>query len=117
MYNIYRAGTHQLIIVEWGPDYEDPDGNVLPFADAASKSIAFRNNWTDTAIAQNAHEASLITDATQRAAAYKDLTDAILHNGPYVFLFQPVEQFGLRDTIKGFEWKPAGWVDFSTISK
>jgi peptide/nickel transport system substrate-binding protein len=117
LYSAYRAGTFQLIAVEWGPDYEDPDGNILPFVDAAANSIGARNGWDDKAIAEKARAASLIADPAARAAAYKDITDYVLHNGPYIVLYQPTEQFGLRDNIKGFEWKAAGWVDFSVISK
>lgn len=117
LYSAYRAGTFQLIAVEWGPDYEDPDGNILPFVDAAANSIGARNGWDDKAIAEKARAASLIADPAARAAAYKDITDYVLHNGPYIVLYQPTEQFGLRDNIKGFEWKAAGWVDFSVINK
>jgi peptide/nickel transport system substrate-binding protein len=117
LYSAYRAGTFQLISVEWGPDYEDPDGNILPFVDAAANSIGARNGWDDKAIAEKARAASLVGDPSARAAAYKDITEYVLHNGPYIVLYQPTEQFGLRDNIKGFEWKAAGWVDFSVISK
>ena len=117
LYTAYRAGTFQLIAVEWGPDYEDPDGNILPFVDASAKSIGSRLGWDDKSIAEKARAASLIADPTARAAAYKDITEYVLHNGPYVVLYQPTELFGLRDNIKGFEWRAAGWVDFSAISK
>jgi peptide/nickel transport system substrate-binding protein len=117
LYAAYRAGTFQLIAVEWGPDYEDPDGNITPFVDASAKSIGSRLGWDDKAIAEKARAASLLADPAERAAAYKDITEYVLHDGPYVVLYQPTELFGLRDNIKGFEWKPAGWVDFSVISK
>ena len=117
LYATYRAQTHQLLIVEWGPDYSDPDANVNPFANAAAKSIGARNSWDDAEIGKKAQAAALIADTTQREAAYKEITDYVLHNGPYVVLYQPTEQFGLRANLKGFEWKPSGWVDFAAISK
>lgn len=117
LYATYRAQTHQLLIVEWGPDYSDPDANVSPFANAAAKSIAMRNSWDDAAISKKAQEAALLADPEQRKAAYKEITEYVLHNGPYAVLYQPTEQFGLRSNLKGFEWKPSGWVDFAAITK
>ena len=113
----YRAQRGQLVMIYWGPDFPDPDANAGPFTDYAAKSIAFRNGWNDATIADKAKKAALITDTTARNAAYKDITDYVLHNGPYVVLYQPTEAFGLRSNVKGFAWNPMGYVDFWTISK
>ncbi len=112
----YRAQKGQLVMIYWGPDFPDPDANVGPFTDYGAKSIAFRNGWNDP-IATKARDAALITDTTKRAAAYKEITDYVLHNGPYVILYQPTEPFGLRSNVKGFVWSPMDWTDFAAISK
>jgi peptide/nickel transport system substrate-binding protein len=116
LYDTYRANKHELIMVEWGPDFPDPDGNVGPFTNFEANSIANRNGWNDP-IGQKAAPATLIEDPAQRAAAYKEITDYVLHNGPYIVLYQPVELFGLRDNIKNFQWKAMGYVDFAEITK
>jgi peptide/nickel transport system substrate-binding protein len=113
----YRAQKGQLVMILWGPDFPDPDANVGPFTDYAAKSIAFRNGWDDKTIAAKGHDAALITDSAKRAAAYKEITDYVLHNGPYVVLYQPTEPFGLRSNVKGFAWSPMDWTDFAAISK
>jgi peptide/nickel transport system substrate-binding protein len=113
----YRAQKGQLVMILWGPDFPDPDANVGPFTDYAAKSIAFRNGWDDKAIAAKGRDAALITDTAKRTAAYKDITDYVLHNGPYVVLYQPTEPFGLRSNVKGFVWSPMDWTDFAAISK
>ena len=113
----YRAQKGQLVLINWSPDFPDPDGNVAPFTDYAQKSIAYRNGWDDKAIAQKGKDAALLTDTTKRAAAYKELTDYVLHNGPYVILYQPTEIFGLRSNVKGFAWSPMGYLDFASITK
>lgn len=113
----YRAQKGQMVMILWGPDFPDPDANVTPFTDYSAKSISFRNAWNDAATAKQAHDAALMTDATQRAAAYKTITESVLHNGPYVILYQPLELFGLRSNVKGFVWSPIGWYDFAPISK
>jgi peptide/nickel transport system substrate-binding protein len=113
----YRAQKGQLVLILWGPDFPDPDANVGPFTDYNAKSIAFRNGFNDAAYADKARKAAVITDPTARAAAYKDITDYMLHNGPYVILYQPTAQFGLRSNVKGFVWSPVDWTDFASISK
>ncbi|HEY7624178.1 MAG TPA: ABC transporter substrate-binding protein [Candidatus Limnocylindria bacterium] len=113
----YRAQKGQLVMINWGPDYPDPDANVGPFTDYGAKSIAYRNGWDDATIAQKGRAAALITDPTQRAAAYKEITEYVLHNGPYVVLYQPTELFGLRSNVKGFNWSSIGWAELASITK
>ena len=113
----YRAQQGQLVMIYWGPDYPDPDANVGPFTDYKSKSIAYRNGWDDPTWAEAGRKAALITDPGTRAAAYKEITNYVLHNGPYVILYQPTELFGLRSNVKGFNWSSIGWVDFASVTK
>jgi peptide/nickel transport system substrate-binding protein len=112
----YRAQKGQLVMINWGPDYPDPGANVNPFTDYKAKSIAFRNGWDDP-IATKAHEAELISDPAKRVAAYKEITDYVLHNGPYVVLYQPAELFGLRSNVKGFNWSSIGWAELAAVTK
>ena len=113
----YRAQKGQLVMINWGPDYPDPDANVGPFTDYKAKSIGWRNAWDDPTIAQKGRDAALITDPAKRAAAYKDITDYVLHNGPYVVLYQPSELFGLRSNVKGFNWSSIGWAELAAVTK
>jgi len=113
----YRAQKGQLVMINWGPDYPDPDANVGPFTDYKAKSIGWRNGWDDPAIAQKGRDAALITDPAKRAAAYKEITDYVLHNGPYVVLYQPSELFGFRSNVKGFNWSAIGWAELASVTK
>jgi peptide/nickel transport system substrate-binding protein len=113
----YRAQKGQLVMILWGPDFQDPDANVGPFTDYAAKSIAFRNGWDDKTIAAKGREAAIISDQAKRVAAYKDITEYVLHNGPYAVLYQPTLLFGLRSNVKGFAWNPMGYLDFAAITK
>jgi peptide/nickel transport system substrate-binding protein len=112
----YRAQNGQLVMINWGPDYPDPGANVNPFTDYKAKSIAYRNGWDDP-IATAAHNAELISDPAARVAAYKEITDYVLHNGPYVVLYQPSELFGLRSNVKGFKWSSIGWAELASVTK
>src|SRR5919108_1334096 len=113
----YRAQGAQLALLYWGPDFADPDTNVTPFTNYDAKSIAWRNSWNDPDIAAKAKEAALMTDPAEREAAYKEITDYVLHNGPYAVLYQPAALFGVRNTVSGFEWNPMGFTDFWKIVK
>src|SRR5215207_9586807 len=113
----YRAQGAELALLYWGPDFADPDTNVTPFTNYEAKSIAWRNSWDDPEIAAKAHDAALMTDAAEREAAYKEITDYVMHNGPYAVLYQPAALFGVRSTVQGFEWNPMGFTDFWTIVK
>ena len=112
----YRAQKGQLVMIYWGPDFPDPDGNVTPFVSIKAGSVAYRNAWDDP-VAITATAATLITDPTARAAAYTAITEYVLHNGPYVILYQPTQLFGIRSNVQGFAWNPMGYADFWSISK
>ena len=113
----YRAQGAELALLYWGPDFADPDTNVTPFTNYEAKSIAWRNSWNDPEIAAKAKDAALMTDAAEREAAYKEITDYVLHNGPYAILYKPAALFGVRNTVQGFEWNPMGFSDFWKILK
>jgi peptide/nickel transport system substrate-binding protein len=115
--NSYRAQKAQLALLYWGPDFADPDTNVGPFTEYELKSIAWRNSWDDKDIAAKAKDAALITDQAEREAAYKEITEYVLHNGPYAILYQTSALFGVRNTVQGFEWNPMGFTDFWKITK
>ena len=115
--NIYRAQKGQLVMILWGPDFPDPDGNVTPFTDYAAKSIAWRNQYEDATAAKLAKQAALEPDPAKRKALYKELTDRILHQGPYVILYQPTTRFALRKSVQGFVWNPMAFAEFKTVSK
>jgi peptide/nickel transport system substrate-binding protein len=115
--NAYREQKATLALLYWGPDFADPDTNVTPFTNYDAKSIAWRNSWNDAEIGAKAHDAALMTDQVQREAAYKEITDYVLHNGPYAVLYQPAALFGVRNTVQGFAWNPMGFADFWTILK
>lgn len=113
----YRAQGAELALLYWGPDFADPDTNVTPFTSFEAHSIAWRNSWDDADIAAKSKAAALMTDAAEREAAYKEITEYVLHNGPYAVLYQPAALFGVRSTVQGFEWNPMGFTDFWSIIK
>ncbi len=114
----YRAQKLPMVLFNWGPDFPDPDANGTPFSSYAAKSIAWRNGYDDAKASQLAQTAALETDNTKRAADYKELTEYLMHNGPYAVLFQPTNLFVVRKNVTGFVWSPiGGYADLWTIGK
>ncbi|MBK9713050.1 MAG: ABC transporter substrate-binding protein [Kouleothrix sp.] len=105
--NIYRAQKGQMTLILWGPDFPDPDGNVTPFTSYDAKSIAYRNGWEAPDIAKLAAQAASEQDTAKRTELYKQLTERVLHEGPYAMLYQPVRTYGVRKNIKGFTYDAA----------
>lgn len=99
---IYREQGGQLVFILWGPDFPDPDGNVTPFTSYAAKSIAWRNGWDNPEIAALAAPAATASTAEERIKLYAELTERVLHEGPYAVLYQPTRVFGIRSDIEGF---------------
>lgn len=114
---VYRAQKGQMVLILWGPDFPDPDGNATPFSDYEAHSIAWRNQYSDSAAAALAKQAALEPDLTKRRTLYKQLTDKVLHEGPYIVLYQPMKRFGLRQNVQGFVWNPMAYAEFRTVTK
>ena len=105
--NIYREQKGQMVLILWGPDFPDPDGNVTPFTNYEAKSIAWRNGWEAPEIAALAKQAAIEQDSAKRAELYKQIVERVFHEGPYAVLYQPTETFGVRKNVKDFVFDPA----------
>lgn len=117
--NIYRAQEGELVLINWGPDFPDPDGNVTPFTNYDAQAIAWRNGWDNDEIAELGRQAALAPTSEERAELYAQLTERVLHEGPYVMLYQPTRIYGARSNVTGFVVDPADTpaITFSLISK
>jgi peptide/nickel transport system substrate-binding protein len=117
--NIYRAQDGQMVMINWGPDFPDPDGNATPFANFEANSLAFRNEWNDPQAIEMSKQAAIELDPDKRAELYGQLVDYVMHNGPYIILYQPTRVFGVRNNVDGFIYDPndTPTVSFWLISK
>jgi peptide/nickel transport system substrate-binding protein len=117
--NIYRAQEGQMVFINWGPDFPDPDGNATPFANYEANSLAWRNEWNDPTAIELTKQAAVELDEARRVELYAELTEYVQHNGPYVLLYQPTRTFGVRNNISGFVYDAADTptVSFALISK
>ena len=115
--DIYRAQNAELVMVQWSPDYPDPDGNATPLGDFSAQSLAWRNVWDNAKAAELAQQAALEPDPAARTALYEKLTTLVAEEGPYAILFQPFQPIVTLASVEGFVRNAQGNVDFTAISK
>ncbi|RIK55664.1 MAG: ABC transporter substrate-binding protein [Chloroflexi bacterium] len=117
--NIYRAQEGQMVLINWGPDFPDPDGNVTPFTNYEAKSIAWRNGWDNPEIAELGKQAAIELDEAARTELYAQIEERVAHEGPYIMLYQPLRTYGLRSNVTGFVFDPVDTpnITFANISK
>lgn len=121
----YRARNHDMAMVEWGPDYQDPHTNAQTFAmnpdnsdDAAIKTSAWRNAWDIPDMTRRTEAALLETDVKKREAMYQELQREHQKISPFIFLFQEVDVVAHRKNVDGFIQGPDNSTNqYATIVK
>lgn len=110
----YRARNHELLIYQWGADYQDPHTNADTFAanpdnadDASAKPLAWRNAWDIPDLTKKTMAAVEERDAGKRAAMYEEIQRQVLDDSPYVIMFQQTEVIAERTNVQGLIWGPA----------
>jgi peptide/nickel transport system substrate-binding protein len=105
----YRARTHQIAMLSWGPDYFDPHTNADSFVHNDDNSdtpkikpIAWRNKWFIPDITKEMLAAAKEVDTAKRAEQYAALQKKVTDDGPYIFMFQNNLQVARRATATGY---------------
>ncbi len=105
----------QLLLMQWGFDYGDPDAMVKPFAhcdshenDATIKILAWNTHYCDNQeLTQLVEQAAQEMDEVKREAMYQQITDEVLDNGPYAILWTSEKQFAVRMEARDFIGVPS----------
>jgi peptide/nickel transport system substrate-binding protein len=112
----YRQGKPQLMLASWSPDYLDPH----PWADAfyrkggpAAKRVSYDNPKAVDLVAAGDRE----LDSSKRAVIYKQLTQVVLDDVPFIMLIQPKSFVGVNPSIKGYAIHPIWFVTLSRLSR
>jgi peptide/nickel transport system substrate-binding protein len=105
----YRARQHQMVILYWSPDYQDPHANASTFArnpdqPGAEKAstLASRNNWFMPDITKETEDAVRERDQSKRMAMYIDLQKKLQKDSPIINMFQAIEQTVETKNVKGY---------------
>ena len=122
---IYRARKHQMVLINWAPDYLDPHSNADTFAHnnddsdgAKSHPLAWRNHWYVPEVTAKMKAAAQEADVAKRKADYEALQKQVTDEGPFIIMFQPANQVASRVNVQGY--KPGIIEDlyfFRTITK
>ncbi|MBK8046761.1 MAG: ABC transporter substrate-binding protein [Anaerolineales bacterium] len=102
----YRAQELPMLLMNWGPDFPDPDGNGTPFANYDAKSLAWRNSWNDPQAIELSKAAAAELDVDKRNEMYAQLSEYVQNNGPFAMLYQPTRVYAVRNNIDGFVYDP-----------
>ncbi len=109
LWTTYRARQHQMLLIEWSPDYLDPHTNAQTFVrntdnseHSTDRTVAWRNNWADPALSAIVDRAVAERDPDRRAALYQDLQRTVLQRGPYLIMFRSTTLIAERHAVQGF---------------
>ncbi|MCB8877703.1 ABC transporter substrate-binding protein [Acidisoma silvae] len=103
-----RARTHQLALLEWFPDYFDPNSNAQGFCydpddtDASKVRVpAWRSHFADKTLSADVLAASKETDNAKRMAIYADMQHRFWDIAPFAFVLQKNDVATLRTGVNG----------------
>jgi len=112
----YREGKTHMVLVEWGPDFLDPDAWADAFfrrGGTVAKRIAYENPRITELVAAAKRE----VDPDRRATLYREIQKIAFEDAPYVTLLQPKTYAGLNPAIKGYAIHPIWFVTLSHLSR
>ena len=101
----YRARQHQMLLVNWGPDYMDPHTNAYSFARnpdnstmRKSKPLAWRNSWDIPEISKMTDAAVRERDPANASRCTRICSRKVMEEGPFIIMFQETKQLASRPT-------------------
>jgi peptide/nickel transport system substrate-binding protein len=90
----YGAGTNQMSVSYWGPDYPDPNDYLVYVPGAPGTSRANDNRWSASMapdLVRLGAQAGSTLDDDRRGALFQDLQRRFNEDSPYFPLFQPAQ--------------------------
>jgi peptide/nickel transport system substrate-binding protein len=110
----YRARNHDVMLLQWGADYQDPHSNAETFAmntdntDASkSKTLAWRNSWDIPDMTKQTAAAVRERDAKKRQAMYEAIQREHQRVSPFIIMFQEIEVAAHGKNVDGFVIGPS----------
>jgi len=93
------ARTFQAYLWSWESDFVDPDANVPSYADYDRNLLAWVAGYNNPEVAQLSKQASQELDVAKRESLYREISDIILKEGPYIILLSPLRQIAIRAEV------------------
>ena len=107
----YRAGTEQLGLWLWGPDYPDPN-DYLVFL--PGQLVGLRAGWAagaDPSLEALGVQASSSTDNTARGHLFQQIQRQLNTDGPFFPLIQPGQVVAATKGVTGADYNPTWTID------
>lgn len=103
----WRAGSFDIFLLGWFPDYFDPDDYVFPFLHWASGGTASFGNWYHNTTMDGVIEAEAATaDLGQRDTLFGQIQDGLGADVPYLPLFQAPQTVVYKPNVSGIVLDP-----------
>ncbi len=107
------AKNYTMHMVDWFPDYVDPDDWFYPLFYSENSLEGYGNEEVDRLILK----ARKTADIEERRQIYKQLQKLVVDDAPWVFLYVPKLYVFMRTNIEGFVLYPAYLIDFYPVQK
>ena len=101
------AGTFDLCLGVWSPDYADPSMFMNFWFDSGNFGLAGnRSFYSNPAVDKLIRSAASITDQKKRTALYIQAQKIVVEEAAYGYLYQMNYRLALRTDVKGFVYNP-----------
>lgn len=108
-----RARQHDLIMLQWGSDYFDPNSNAQAFCadpddsdNSKLKILAWRCHFNDPELTKMAEDAVKELDGAKRIAIYQDMQRKFRDRAPFAMMMQQNETAVLGKGVSGLKLGP-----------
>jgi peptide/nickel transport system substrate-binding protein len=126
-YSNLDKGVYPIFMLDWSPDYIDPDGYIQPFLDCTDGSANegckdgesfyqgsfYYNDRANKLIA----EARKTSDPKKRQKLYKDLQTILVTDVPFIPLWASKTYLFLQKNVQGGLLFPTSTIPFSLLEK
>jgi peptide/nickel transport system substrate-binding protein len=105
---------HQAALLGWS-GRPDPDFDIYPFVTQSGIGSFNEAGYTNPRLQTLLDAARLLNDMTQRRRAYRDATQILAEDMPYVWLYFPKEYKLVSNKLHGYVHVPDGMMRFRTV--
>jgi peptide/nickel transport system substrate-binding protein len=105
---------HQAALLGWS-GRPDPDFDIYPFMTASGLGSFNDSGYTNPRVQTLLDAARLLNDMTQRKRAYRQVTEILADDMPYVWLYFAKEYKLVSTKVQGFVHVPDGMMRFRTV--
>lgn len=103
-----------MYMVDWFPDYVDPDDWIVPLFTTHGLNLDGYNNTIVNELGMKARQK---LNPQERSEIYKQLQRIIVDDAPWAFLYVPKLYAFMGKNVEGFILYPAYYIDFYPVYK